>query len=82
MINDSVAQSNLLECILLQSLHLSEFLKMKLTIVILKHRDAEEKNNKLTSFPQFSRRLLLQLSHYMGAVSMFCLYCVAGREMY
>ena len=28
----------------------------------------------------FNRRLLLQLSHYMGAVSMFCLYCVAGEK--
>ena len=28
-----------------------------------------------------NRRLLLQLSHYMGAVSMFCLYCVAGEKV-
>jgi len=25
-----------------------------------------------------SRKLLLQLSHYMGAIAMFCFYCVAG----
>ena len=48
---DSVVQSNLLECVLLQSQRLSEFLKMKLTIVILKHRDAQTWN-----LSQLSRR--------------------------
>ena len=38
------------------------------------------RNSKKKIEKRINRKLLLQLSHYMGAIAMFCFYCVAGRN--